>query len=274
MEATETLIAEKFAKAREESRLAFMPFITAGDPDIATTMQVVKELDRLDVDLIEVGFPYSDPIADGPVIQASYFRALEHGLAIDQIFDAFAEVKDEIKPARVAMASFSLVYRYGAEKFLKRAKEAGFSGLITPDLPGDEGQDFAKQVIASGLAPIQLISPLTPPARAEKILTGCGGFVYCIAVAGVTGERESLPTQLVDHLKSLHEKTELPLAVGFGISRPDQVKMLKEHADGIIVGSAIVRQFEKFSEPDTDKDKIIGEITEYCASMVAACREN
>ncbi|QDT38680.1 tryptophan synthase subunit alpha [Stratiformator vulcanicus] len=265
-------IAETFKSAKRGNRLAFMPFVTAGDPDIGTTIDVVRALSEQGVDLIEVGFPYSDPIADGPVIQASYFRALGNGITIDRIFDAFAEVKDEVKPVRVSMASFSLMHRYGLEKFLRRASESGFSGCIIPDLPGDESAEVAERTREAGLDLIQLVSPLTPPARVERIVKSCSGFVYCISVAGTTGERDGLDPKLAGHLKTLREKTDVPLAVGFGISKPDQVAMLKGQADGVIVGSAIVRRFEKFD--GGNRDVVLEEIADYAKSMVEACRDS
>ena len=251
-----------------------MPFITAGDPDMATTLDVVRELAARGVDLIEVGFPYSDPIADGPVIQASYTRVLDQKRTVTEIFDGFAELKVESNqslPPLVAMVSFAIIFKTGAERFVGRAKEAGFSGLIVPDLPGDEADELAQIVRAHGVDLVQLIAPTTPPERAARILKTCSGFLYCIAVAGTTGVRDALPEELRDQLKWLKSKTELPLAVGFGISRPEQVATLHGLADGVIVGSAIVRQFERMSASDADRSAQIASIGEYAASMVAAC---
>jgi tryptophan synthase alpha chain len=248
-----------------------MPFVTAGDPDLETTLDVVRRLSEAGVDLLEVGFPYSDPIADGPVIQASYYRALQKGLSIDRIFTAFAESAGEIRPARVSMASFSLMHRYGVQRFFARAAESGFAGCIIPDLPGDESEDVCEQAASAGLDLIQLVSPLTPPARVGRIVRSCSGFVYCISVAGTTGEREGLDPKLAGHLDGLRQRTDLPLAVGFGISRPEQVASLHGHADGVIVGSAIVRRFERFA--DENRDTVIDEIGSYAASMVEACRQ-
>jgi tryptophan synthase alpha chain len=282
-------LADVFATAKAEHRLAFMPFVTAGDPDLETTLDVISELAAQGVDLIEVGVPYSDPIADGPVIQASYTRALEGGFKLEQFFRAFEGVqrgeravgKEEgdttgrsLAPSRlpplVAMVSYSIVYRYGTDQFVARCGRAGFAGLIVPDLPGDEAGEFAASVKRGGLDLIELVSPLTPAKRVERILDNCTGFVYCIAVAGTTGEREALPAALTEQLARLREKTNLPLAVGFGVSRPEHVGMLRGKADGVIVGSAIVRRFERFSnEP---RQQVIREIGEYAAGMVSACQ--
>lgn len=247
-----------------------MPFITAGDPDLKTTCDVVRELARQKVDLIEVGFPYSDPIADGPVIQASYTRALDGGFKLAQLFDAFRAIKNQDLPPFVGMVSYSIVFRVGVERFLSLAVDAGFSGLIVPDLPGDEAGEFAKSVKSSRLDLIELISPLTPAERVDRIIQNCSGFVYCIAVAGTTGERDQLPPEISSQLVELRRKTDLPLAVGFGVSRPEHVGVLKGKADGVIVGSAIVRRFERFASQD--RAEVIAEIGAYAAQMQNACR--
>ncbi|MEM1061481.1 MAG: tryptophan synthase subunit alpha [Planctomycetota bacterium] len=261
-------LAETFAATRTEGRLAFMPFVTAGDPDFAATGDVIADFAGRGVDLIEVGFPYSDPIADGPVIQASYARVLEGGFTLDGLFDAAGKIT--VPTPRVGMASYSLIHRYGVEHFLKRARSSNFGGLIVPDLPGDESGDLVSRAADAGLDLVQLVSPLTPPGRAEKIVADCRGFVYCIAVAGVTGERDGLPDELIAHLDRLRGMADLPLAVGFGISKPEQVAMLKGHCDGVIVGSAIVRRFEAFAT--RGRAEVLGELGEYVSSMVAACR--
>jgi tryptophan synthase alpha chain len=224
--------------------MAFMPFITAGDPNLDVTVRLVEELSAAGADLIEIGFPYSDPIADGPVIQASYTRALTAGLQIPAIFDSIEAVSRKVKTPLVAMVSYTIIFRIGTEQFLKRAAEAGFAGLIVPDLPGDEADELYKVVNRHGLDMIQLIAPTTPPDRSARILKNASGFVYCIAVSGTTGAREALAPQLADMLTTLRSQTSLPLAVGFGLSRPEQIEHLRGLADGAIVGSAIVRHME------------------------------
>lgn len=269
-----TRIAETFAALKSKGQMAFMPFVTAGDPDMETTLILICALARRSVDLIEIGFPYSDPIADGPVIQASYTRALEKGLHVEDIFSGLRSLKEEGAqlPPLVAMVSFAIIFRTGPEAFLKQAAEAGFSGLIVPDLPGDEAGDFTQQVTSHGLDLVQLVAPTTSSARAEKILQAAGGFLYCISIAGTTGVREQLPAELSDQLKELRSKTNLPLAVGFGISKPEQVETLRGLADGVIVGSAIVRQLERFADESVNTKEVIAEIGDFAAEMVAACK--
>ena len=221
--------------------MTFMPFVTAGDPSTETTQTVLKGLRDAGVDLIELGFPYSDPIADGPVIQASYTRALDAGVTVEGIFSMMEALKSENLPPVLAMVSFALVFRYGTTEFAARAEESGFSGLIIPDLPADEADEMAAVARAHHLDLVQLIAPTTTAERTQQILDASSGFVYCVSVAGTTGVRKELPAELTQQLARLRRSTSLPLAVGFGISGPDQVAELKGVADGVIVGSAIVK---------------------------------
>lgn len=247
--------------------MAFMPFITAGDPDLDTTAALIRELAARDVDLIEIGFPYSDPIADGPVIQASYTRALGHHLHVDDIFAKIKSVTEtavEKLPDLVAMVAYAIVLRVGPETFVAKAKEAGFVGFIVPDLPADEADDMSNIVRAAGLDLIQLIAPTTTRERTAKILELASGFLYCISIAGTTGVRDDLPPELYEQLKWLKTQTEVPLAVGFGVSRPEQVEPLRELADGVIVGSAIVRAAENG----------VTSVGELAAAMTAAAHHN
>jgi tryptophan synthase alpha chain len=259
--------------------MAFMPFITAGDPDLDTTQQAVLTLAAQGVDLIEIGFPYSDPIADGPVIQASYTRALQKKLQVSEIFAAVKELTTGKKtsgsgtgtlPPLVAMVAYSIIFRMGRENFVRAARDAGFSGLIVPDLPADEAQETAAAAGAQDLDLIQLIAPTTTPERTKRILELARGFIYCISVAGTTGVRDDLPAELKQQLAWLKTQTQLPLAVGFGISRPDQVDTLRGVADGVIVGSAIVRHFAAIGEGKVSAPEALQTIGQLAAGMVAA----
>ncbi len=266
-------ISQVFEQTRSTGRMAFMPFVTAGDPDIEMTADLIRELSRQKVDLIEVGFPYSDPIADGPVIQASYTRALQKRIRVGDIFKMAATVTAEGSAPLVAMVAYSLVFRVGTERFLSEAKSAGFAGLIVPDLPGDEAGEFAEQTRQHGLDLVQLIAPTTPAERTEKIIQAASGFLYCISVAGTTGAREGLPPELTSHLDRLRDKTDLPLAVGFGVSGPEQVEVLRGHADGVIVGSKIVRYLERLDGGTTTREDILREVGEFAAGMVDAVHQ-
>jgi tryptophan synthase alpha chain len=236
-------IDETFARLRRTGRTAFIPFVTAGDPDLATTAAVVDALARLGADLIEIGFPYSDPIADGPVIQASYTRALTAGIRVRDVLKAVAKWSTGQTPL-VAMISCSLVHRAGGEKFFADAQACGFSGAIVPDLPLEEADALAASARAIDFKLIQLVTPTTPPARARQIIQLSSGFVYCVSVRGVTGGRAELPRELPDQLRRLRAESVLPVCVGFGIGTPRQARMLADFADGIIIGSALVKHLD------------------------------
>jgi tryptophan synthase alpha chain len=236
-----------FQRLRREGRKAFIPFLTAGDPDVAATAQLAGALADAGASLIELGFPYSDPLADGPVIQASYTRALERGLRLDDVFACARRIGAARPdgPPLVAMSSFSLIHRRGAEAFLDQAAEAGFRGAIVPDLPLEESEALADLAAERDFKLIQLVTPTTPRERAGAIARRSTGFLYCVSVTGITGTRDDLPPAIVEQLGWLRRQTDLPLCVGFGISRPEHVRLLRPHADGVIVGSALVRYLEQ-----------------------------
>lgn len=234
-----------FAALRSAGKKAFIPFLSAGDPDIGATPALAKALIDAGANVLEIGFPYSDPIADGPVIQASYTRALAKKLTLDQVFAAAKAIHEQSPDVPlVGMTSFSLIHRRGPERFLDQAKASGFSGLIVPDLPLEESAPLRPLAAQRGLKLIQLVTPTTPSARAEQIVKASTGFVYCVSVTGITGERVELPPALLEQLAWLRTRTALPLCVGFGISRPEHVRLLRDHCDGVIVGSALVRLLE------------------------------
>lgn len=243
-------IDQLFQRLRAQSRRAFMPFLTAGDPDLETTLAAGRALLECGADLVEVGFPYSDPIADGPVVQASYTRALARGLKLDDIFACVRRLADSPESRRsgtplVAMVSYSLIHRRGAGAFLQQAQAAGLSGAIVPDLPLEESGDLSELAAACDFKLVHLVTPTTPRERALQIARRCTGFLYCVSVTGITGERDRLPEELREQLAWLRGQTTLPLCVGFGISKPEHVRMLHGCADGVIVGSAVVRRVEQ-----------------------------
>ncbi|MCA8999586.1 MAG: tryptophan synthase subunit alpha [Planctomycetaceae bacterium] len=266
----ESRIAQTFSTLRDQGQMAFMPFVTAGDPDLKTTQSVLQTLGKAGVDFIELGFPYSDPIADGPVIQASYTRALGNHVSVPKIFEAIGALKGEELPPVLAMVSYAIIFRTGIEKFLDQCVSAGISGLIVPDLPGAEAQDVFRMVQDQGLDLIQLVAPTTPRQRVKQILKCCSGFVYCIAVAGTTGEREQVADALLEQLDWLRQETELPLAVGFGISRPEHVAPLRGRAQGAIVGSALVRFFQQLADGEISPDQMLDQVSQLAQQMAAA----
>jgi tryptophan synthase alpha chain len=252
-----------------------MPFVTAGDPDLGTTASLISELVNRGAHLIEVGIPYSDPIADGPVIAASYHRALERGLKVAHIFQTLRTLRAE-GSARfnetpiVSMISYAIIHRLGVERYLNESATAGVDGLIVPDLPVEEASLLMEKAGRRDLKLIQLITPTTPRDRAIEIARTTTGFIYYVSVAGITGERKSLPTDLVENVAWLRTQTDLPICIGFGISGPSQVRELALVADGLIVGSAIVRRLaEAINRPRGDVIREIGQFVGALAQVLA-----
>src|SRR5947209_6660514 len=243
-----------FHSRRAAVRKVFVPFVPAGDPDLDTTGRLLPALANAGAGLIEVGFPFSDPIADGPVIQAAYTRALNRGVKLEQIFETIRRTAKEslAKVPLVGMVSYSLIFRRGLERFLDESKSAGLSGLIVPDLPPEEAEPLCGLAASRDMKLILLVTPTTPRERAARIAEHSTGFLYCVSVTGITGERDRLPPELLDQLRWLRTQTPLPLCVGFGVSRPEHVAMLRDAADGVIVGSAIVRLLGQIGERPAD----------------------
>jgi tryptophan synthase alpha chain len=261
-------IAGVFSGLRATGARAFMPFVVAGDPDLATTARVIETLDGAGCQLCEVGFPFSDPVADGPVIQAAFTRALQRGIRVDDIFRMVGEVAGRIHMPLIGMVSYTLVHRRGLEPFVEQAAAAGFAGLIVPDLPGEEAAELAGVCDRLGLDLIPLVTPTTAPERAARICTGARGFIYCVAVAGVTGERSSISAGLGQQMEQLRKLTPLPLCAGFGISTPEQARLLREIADGVIVGSAVTRRMESMTgNRETDQPLLAG-LGRWCREFV------
>jgi len=263
-----------FQRLRAAKRAAFMPFVTAGDPDLAFTRELLPTMADAGADLFEIGFPFSDPIADGPVIQASYTRALDKGLKLADVFATLKTVNDSLggrqPPARsplVAMVSYTLMFRKGPAAFIDAAKVAGISGAVVPDLPVEEAEELSKLAADRDFKLILLVTPTTSPPRAERVVKACSGFVYVVSVVGITGARESLPVALREQIARLRTMTDLPLCVGFGVSKPEHVRQLKDIADGVIVGSAVVKKLEAAA---TDRAKALADVRQLVADLRAA----
>lgn len=265
-------VDQLFTRLKSEKRKAFMPFITAGDPDLDFTAAVIRELAIRGCDMCEVGIPYSDPIADGPVIQASYTRALDKKVKLAQIMQTLAGVTKEVAAPVVTMVSYAIIYRHGLAKYVADAKAAGIAGAIVPDLLVEEADELAKICRKEDFSLIQLVTPTTPRERAVRIANASSGFLYYVSVTGITGERTELPPQLLDNVSWLREQTPLPICIGFGISQPAHVKLLAPVADGLIVGSAIVRRIaEAASKP---RAAVLKDVGEYAAELLAAVKNS
>ena len=247
-----------------------MPFVTAGDPDLAFTAAVLRELAHCGANLCELGIPYSDPIADGPVIQASYTRALAKKIRLAQILEMVRELTPAFKPPLVSMVSYAIVFRHGLERYVAEAQAAGFAGAIVPDLPVEEAGPLAKICRAADFSLIQLVTPTTPRPRALRIAETSTGFLYYVSVTGITGERGELPPGLIENVAWIREQTPLPVCIGFGISTPDHVRRLAPVADGLIVGSAVVRRIAAASEKNSSRDAVLADVGNYVAELFAA----
>ena len=249
-----------FERLREAGRRAFMPFVAAGDPDMAVSAQIVRECARSGADLIELGIPYSDPVADGPAIQSAFTRALDAGATVQKAMDMVRELRADVDIPICSMLSYSIVHRVGTAKYMERAAEAGFDGAIIPDLPVEESDAIVDLARSNGLHAIFLVAPSTTEERVARIMEHGSGFVYCVSVAGVTGAREDLPPELVDRVQRLRSMTDQPIAVGFGISKPEHVRMVCSVADGAIVGSALVKAIGAACEAGGDPVPVVGRI--------------
>ena len=228
-------IKEAFAGGK-----AFIPFITCGDPDLDTTKEIVRAMEKNGADLIELGIPFSDPTAEGPVIQAANLRALTGGVTTDKIFDMVEDLRKDVKVPMVFMTYANVVFSYGIERFAKKAAAVGMDGVILPDVPFEEKEEFASVFRKEGMDLISLIAP-TSHERISMIAKEASGFVYCVSSLGVTGTRSEITTDIGAMVKLVKKAKDIPCAVGFGIFTPEQAKKMAGLSDGAIVGSAIVK---------------------------------
>ncbi|HEX3945060.1 MAG TPA: tryptophan synthase subunit alpha [Rhizomicrobium sp.] len=261
-------IAERFADLKRAGRAAFIPFITAGDPDVETSFAILERLPSVGADLIELGMPFSDPMADGPSIQASSLRAFGAGMTIDGVLDLVDRFRqaDRSTPI-VLMGYFNPIHAYGVERFAARAASAGVDGLITVDLPPEEDVVLRTPANANGLDVIRLAAPTTDDRRLAVILNGAEGFLYYVSVAGVTGTKTYEEKDLRSAVRRLQRQSRIPCAVGFGIKTPEQAGTVAGFADGVVVGSAIVERIAegvKNKKPDV---VIAEEAARFCGAL-------
>ena len=237
------------SKIREafENKKAFIAFVTCGDPDLETTMAVVREAVANGASLIELGIPFSDPTAEGPVIQGANLRALTGGVTTDKIFDMVRSLRQDVKVPMVFMTYANVVFSYGAERFLSTCKEIGMDGIILPDLPYEEKEEFLPLCHTYGVDLISLVAP-TSENRIAMIAKEAEGFLYIVSSLGVTGTRSEIKTDLKSIVEVVRQNTDIPCAIGFGISTPEQAQKMADISDGAIVGSAIVKIIEKYGK--------------------------
>ena len=261
-------IEQVFARLRLRGERALIPYFCAGDPDLETTAQLIAEADARGADVIEVGLPFSDPLADGPTIQRAAVRALERGTSLYRLLPVLAGVSGRIRTPLVVMTYLNPLHRYGLEQVTRDVARAGVAGLIVPDCPIDESPPLARAAGRAGLDLVALAAPTSGPERLRRIARASRGFVYLIPLTGITGERTEVPAELVRLVRDLRAVTTKPIGVGFGISTPEQVAAVVRHADGAIVGSAIVRLVERLAgDPD-----LVGKVGEFIATLKAATR--
>lgn len=245
-------ITAVFENLRNKGKRALMPFLVGGHPSIELLPEMLRTIDAAGASVIEIGFPFSDPIADGPVIAAAMYNALQAGASADSVLESVASCRADIDAGLVAMISVSLVYRMGGPAaFAKRAKDAGIDGFIFPDVTLEQADPYVDACAEHGLCASLLVAPTTPIERAKAIAEKCSGFVYVIARAGITGASDEAP-EIDERITQLRSVTDLPLAVGFGISTPDHVRSVTRSADAAIVGSALVREIDRAGRDGVD----------------------
>ncbi|TVQ55918.1 MAG: tryptophan synthase subunit alpha [Spirulina sp. DLM2.Bin59] len=261
-----TSVSECFRALRAQGRCALIPFITAGDPDLATTGEALKVLDAAGADLIELGVPYSDPLADGPTIQAAATRALKQGVTLQGVLDVVRSHHTQIKAPIILFTYYNPIYHRGVDAFMAQIADAGVKGLVIPDLPLEEADGVLETASQHGIEVILLVAPTSPPARIAAIAAKSQGFIYLVSVTGVTGARTQVASQVQDLLPQLRQHTDKPIGVGFGVSDGEQARQLRAWgADGVIVGSAIVKRLAT-GEPAA----ALGEISTFCQTLKAA----
>ncbi|RPI33386.1 MAG: tryptophan synthase subunit alpha [Nitrospiraceae bacterium] len=242
-------IAKKFKDILRKNSKAFIPYIMAGDPGLQRTKELIRILEDCGADIIELGVPFSDPLADGPTIQKAAQRALDEGVTLKKVIEFVAELRLISQIPIILMTYYNPVFKYGEERFARDAAAAGVDGMIVPDLPPDEADNLIKHSRKSGLDTIFLLAPTSTDSRIQKVSRASTGFIYYVPITGITGAKLSLDASLESHIARIREVTGKPIAVGFGISTPEEASAISRYADGVIVGSAIVK---RVADPDEE----------------------
>lgn len=262
-------IEERFARLKREGKKAFIVYIGAGDPNLEATRQLALAFDQAGVDVLELGVPFSDPLADGLVNQLAAQRGLESGTTPPKLLATVAAIRREVQIPIVLYIYFNLIHRVGMERFINDAAKAGVDGLLVLDLPPEESDNYESLMRQAGLCQIYLIAPTTPEDRMAAIVKRGAGFIYYISREGVTGMQSKVASNLGEQVAKIREHTALPIAVGFGISNPEQAKLVAQEADGCVVGSAIVNQIAQHGKsPD-----LVGKVSEFVKSLAQAVKQ-
>jgi len=260
-------IDKKFRTLKAQRKKAFIAYITAGDPSLSMTEKITLALERSGVDMVELGIPFSDPLADGPVIQAASLRALRKGASLKRIFSMVRALRRKTEIPLVFMTYYNPVLKYGLVKFMKDCKASGVDGVIVPDLPFEEAGELIKNGRVNKVSVINLVAPTSTGERIRNIARKSTGFIYYVSLTGVTGARRKLPVELISRIKAVRAMTDKPLCVGFGISGPEQAKNIAKFSDGIIVGSAIVKIIENNLG---DTRRLIYKVSSFSKSLAKA----
>jgi tryptophan synthase alpha chain len=259
-------LAARFAELKSQGRAAFVPFVTAGDPDMDISLTILEQLPGAGADVIELGMPFTDPMADGPAVQASSLRALKAGATMSRVIDLVRKFrKGDNKTPIVLMGYYNPVHAYGTAKFIRDVAAAGVDGLIIVDLPPEEDEVLRVPAISQGVDLIRLVTPTTDAARLEKVLNGASGYLYYVSITGVTGTKSFAQDQVAAAVARIKAASALPVAVGFGIRTPEQAAAIAGIADGVVVGSAIVSRIAA-----VPKDKAAAEVLELCRVLAGS----
>jgi tryptophan synthase alpha chain len=263
-----TRLSETFASLRARGERALMPYFTAGDPSLEATRRLVVEAAKRGADIVELGIPFSDPLADGPVIQRASQRALAAGVSVPRVLELVRDIRAETSVPIVFLSYYNPILAFGLEAFCRAAIDMGADGVIVPDLPPEEAGPLRAAAGPAGLDVIHLVAPTSTPARMRKIARATGSFLYLVSLTGVTGARSELPPDLAPHLRALRSITTKPIAVGFGIATPEHAALVGTVADGVIVGSAIVSLVERHATSPT----LLSEVGDFIAALKGPLR--
>lgn len=262
-------ISKKFAELKGAKRSAFVPFVTAGDPDFDTSLKIIQKLPSAGADIIEIGIPFSDPMADGPINQASYLRALKAGMTLAKLLDLVRRFrKADDKTPIVLMGAYNPIHAYGTARFARDAAEAGVDGLLVVDLPAEEDDVLRLPATSHGIDIIRFLAPTTDDERLKVVLDGASGYLYYASFAGVTGTKNYSESDVRASLARIRAATKLPCVVGFGIRTPEQARDIASIADGAVVGSSIVSRIEKgCSANGVGSARLVDDVLEFCAAL-------